>query len=259
MNPVLQSCQLVLRLVCDLIAGVRLLGCTDGRSQASDFVHTKAATQRLKVALRLVEAYLRRVLLVMALALEPTLIDTPQKLARSKDGPSDGPSDGPNNGPSDASSACTFAGQLERKSRATGAPFQVFVNVPALPEEILAKLRQGDFGAPVAPQERAPLDPIFIGRFKTRLDTLAKIAADPLPHARRLAFYLARTRPGPMLEPDRHLRVSSSLGPLRKLWRTETSATFDAMGMQIRPKSRARPPPLPPHRRHPPPYLAVGG
>ena len=247
MNPVLQSCQLVLRLVCDLIAGVRLLGCTNGRSQASDFVTTKAATQSLKAALRLVEAYLRRVLLVMALDLEPTLVDTPQTFPRSNDGPNDSPS------------ACTPAGQLERKSRATGAPFQVFVKVSDLPEDVLTKMRQGDFNAQIAPENRKPSDPIFIGQFKSRLDNLAKIAADPLPHARRLAFYLARTRPGPMFEPDRHLRVSSSLGPLRKLWRTETSAIFDAMGMQIRTKSRARPPPLPPHRRRPPPYLDAGG
>ena len=68
MHPVLQSCHLLLRIVCGFIAGVRYSGC--GNSQASDFVASKAAAQRLVAGLRLAEAYLRRVLLIMALELE---------------------------------------------------------------------------------------------------------------------------------------------------------------------------------------------
>ena len=218
MHPVLQSCHLLLRLVRDLITGVRYSGY--GSSQASDFVATKAAAQRLVAGLRLAEAYLRRVLLVMALELEPTLVDAPQPLGRPR--------------------TCA----TQPKAVAACSLFRIFQNVRAIPDGVLTKMRQGDFSATQAPQDHAQPKPVFIGRLQARFDNLAKIAGDPLPRARRLAFHLARKRPGPMFEPDRHVRPSNSLGRLRRLWNTETSATFEAMGMDIRTKSRARPPPL---------------
>ena len=222
MDPVLQSCQFIIRIVRDLIAGVRYSGLTNGGSQASGFVTTRAAAQRLVAGLRLAEAYLRRVLLVMALELEPSLVDTPQPQARPRNS------------------------TTKPKAVVACAAFKVFVKVPALPEDILTKLRQGDFSRTQPSEDHAQPKPIYIGRLQARLDNLAKIASDPLSRARRLAFHLARVRHGPMFEPDRHVRPSNSLGRLRRLWNTETSATFDAIGMDIRTKSRARPPPLPP-------------
>ena len=234
MDPVLQSCQFIIRIVRDLIAGVRYSGLTGG-SQASSFVASKAAAQRLVAGLRLAEAYLRRVLLIMALELEPTLVDVPQPLGRPRN--------------------CV----TKPKAVATRAVFKVFQNVCAIPDGVLTKMRQGDFSGTLALHDHAQPKPVFIGRLQARLDNLAKISGDPLPRARRLAFHLARKRPGPMFEPDRHVRPSNSLGRLRRLWNTETSATFDAMGMDIRTKSRARPPPLPPRRRYGPSILVLGG
>ena len=240
MHPVLQSCHLLLRLVCGFIAGVRYSGFTGG-SQGSGFVATKAAAQRLVAGLRLAEAYLRRVLLIMALELEPTLVDVPQPLGRPRN-------------------SATKTKVVEAR-----AVFKVFQNVRAIPEGVLTKMRQGDFSGTQALHDHAQPKPVFIGRLQARLDNLAKIAGDPVSRARRLAFHFASKRPGPMFEPDRHVRPSNSLGRLRRLWNTETSATFDAMGMDIRTKSRARPPPLtrppplPPRRSYGPSNLVLGG
>ena len=125
MHPVLQSCHLLLRLVCGFIAGVRHSGC--GSAQASDFVATRAAAQRLVAGLRLAEAYLRRVLLIMALELEPTLVDVPQPLGRPR--------------------TCA----TQPKAVAACAAFKVFQNVRAIPDGILTKMRQGDFSGIHAP------------------------------------------------------------------------------------------------------------
>jgi hypothetical protein len=73
MNPVLESSQFVLRLVRDFIACVHYAACGAGSLQASGFAPSRAAAQRLVAGLRLAEAFLRRVLILMALELEPTL------------------------------------------------------------------------------------------------------------------------------------------------------------------------------------------
>lgn len=235
MHPVLQSCHLLLRIVRDLIAGVAHFGYgamgANEDAQVSDFVATKAAAQRLAAGLRLAEAYLRRVVLVMALELEPTLIDPPQ-------------------------------GDLSRRRRdrplkivVRCVAFTMFNKQSALPDAILNKMRENDAGK----QGVTQIQPICIGPLKARLNNLAKIAADPLPRARRLAFHLARKRPGPMFASGGHIRPSGSLGRLRKLWNTQTSAAFEAMAMNIQTKSRARPPPLPLRHRYGPSILVLGG
>jgi hypothetical protein len=236
MHPVLQSCQLLIRLVAELIAGVIYLGCGYGRVWEADSVVTRAAARRLAAGLRLAQAYLRRVLVVMALELEPTLIDP---LYRE-----------PCRRPERA-----FA----RKAKMRRAVFVVFQNNAPFPGALLAKMVQNHQGGHSVDAANKQVMPICIRSLKARLACLAKIAGDPLPRARRLAFYLARKKPGPLFAPAGPDRPPQSLGKLRKLWNTATSATFDAMAMDIHIKSRARPPPMQPRHRHGPSILVMGG
>ena len=228
MNPVLQSSQFVLRLVRDFIAFMHYAACGAGSLQASGFAPSRAAAQRLVAGLRLAEAFLRRVLILMALELEPTLVDVPQKLARPRD-------------------ARPVDRAKKPKAKAEFPSFKIFQKMPAIPEAVMTKMRDGEFRRVNTSDDHR--QPVYIGRLTARLDNIAAIAADPLARAMRLAFHMARHRHGPMFEPDRHVGPSSSLGRVRKLWNTEIPSSFDAIGEQIRTKSRARPPPLSPRSR----------
>ena len=234
MHPVLQSCQIILEIVRTLIAGVAYFGCGGSGAVESDFVATRAAAGRLGAGLRLAEAYLRRVLLVMALEMEATLVDGPKPPLRRPR-------------------------ETVRKPVRRAYVFQIFPKVPAMPEAVLFSMRNADVGKPTHKAVRGQSKPVFIGALKARLHTLSQIAADPVPRARRLAYHLARNKHGPFFAPDRHIHTTGRLGRLRHLWGTEASATFDAMAYDIETKSRIRPPPLPPRRRYGPSILVLGG
>jgi hypothetical protein len=75
MHPVLSSCRVFLNVLRDLIAGVRA-----GIGVERPEVASKAVAARVAAGLRLVEAYLRRVLIVMALEIEPSLVDAPKPM-----------------------------------------------------------------------------------------------------------------------------------------------------------------------------------
>jgi hypothetical protein len=232
MPPVLQSCLWLIEIARTLIAGVRYFDF----SHTADYVPTKACAQRIKAGLKLAEAYLRRVLILMALALEPTLVDVPQK-------------------------------NLERRRREKprrivvrqSAPFIIFPPVPPLPDKVLDHLRDLDQQARFVETYPGQKGPIYIGTLKARLEQLAKIATDPTKRANRLAMYIARKKHGPFFAPDRHVRPSNQLGRLRKLWDTKTSASFDAMAYNIITQSKERPPPLAPRQKYGPSILRVGG
>ena len=254
MHPVLQSCLFLLEIVRSLIAGVRYDGFEDSGAEVSNSVPNRAAAQRLVAGLRLVEAYLRRVLIIMALGLEATLVDTPQvnlHLRRRE--------------------------KLAKPKPVVARPssFIVFPKMPPLPDSVAWKLQSATMyqwtghmtahmtgyttGHIMKRATRGPAKPVFVGMLKARLDHLAKIAQDPLPRAMRLAYYIARHKHGAMFAPDRHWRPSNALGRLRRLWTTQTSATFDAMAHDIQTRSRARPPPLSPRKKYGPSIARVGG
>jgi hypothetical protein len=87
-----------------------------------------------------------------------------------------------------------------------------------------------------------------------RLEQLAAIAADPVKRAKRLAYHLARNRPGPISGLDARLKPP---GWLRPYWGAEASITYSALAFQIHTHSMARPPPLPKRRVYGPSVTVI--
>lgn len=207
MDPILVSCRLFLDGLRQLIDAVRG---RDGLWPQCPAFAPKAVALRLGAGVRLVEAYLRRVLLLLALEMEPGLRDVARPMARPHGRP----------GPVRLQAFTV----LDRGSI-------------AFPDEGVSRVLR------TAARQTSSPHPVALGRLYRRLDQLAAIAADPLGRARRLAFHLARSRPGPILAPDPALRPG-----LR--WGTQTATTFNLMSHAIVTASRARPPPLAPRRTH---------
>ncbi len=173
---------------------------------------SRAAAARLRAGIRAVEAYLRRLLVLMALELERTLAPDPRPRAR-------------------------YAA-IGRRARRRGLRLNVFAGELALPDfsGILpaARLQAGRGGL-------LPAGPLV-----ERLEGLKALLDAPERRARRLAFHLARRRPGPVLAPGLgRAGVPARLG-------TEVSATYAAFAVDIARASQARPPPLDPAPRPPP-------
>ena len=180
---------------------------------------TKVVAARIRSGVRALEAFLRRVLILMALEMEADLVAKPQveNLKRPKAG----------------------------KFRVSKPQFRPFPDLgPPFSHELYHRLEQLPAPRRLAHGAHLPPVQIPIRRWLMRLDHLHAIATDPLKRARRLAFSLARGRPGPMLPPEERPRIMARRG-------LELHATFDAMGVQIINKSHKRPPPLPPRRRWP--------
>jgi hypothetical protein len=94
--------------------------------------------------------------------------------------------------------------------------------------------------------------PVYVDMAKlyAQLNFLTGIAANPHAEAKRLAFHLARTRQGIIMAPEGPDRIAGR-------WGTEVNAHFYAMAGSIMTKSRNRPPPLPPPRTHWPTITAL--
>jgi hypothetical protein len=185
---------------------------------------SQAMAKRLATGLRHVEAYLRRVLLVMALELEPTLVDVPRPLGRPKGS--------------------------KAKAKAKACPhFCILPKTPPLSYALMQAFEQKKEGL-VSQGIRDP-QPVAMARLYERLDHLAIIIVDPLKRAQRLAFYLARKKPGPFFAPNLMLRTPG-------VWGTEARATFDVLAHDIITRSKKRPPPLQPPRRCPPSVTCFG-
>jgi hypothetical protein len=183
-----------------------------------------AMAKRLATGLRHVEAYLRRVLLIMALELEPTLVDVQRPLRRTP--------------------ACKI------KGKAKAAPhFCILPKAPALPYALMQAFEQRKNNH-VNQGGRDP-QPVAMARLYERLNHLSIIIGDPLKRAQRLAFYLARKKPGPFFAPNSMLRPPG-------VWGTEARASFDALAYDIITRSKNRPPPLPPPRRLGPSVTSFG-
>ena len=86
-----------------------------------------------------------------------------------------------------------------------------------------------------------PAGPVPARGLLQRLSALKAILDNPEPRARRLAWSLARNRPGILLA------AQGRAVPAR--WGTEPSALYTAMGFAISQTSRAPPPPLGPRPR----------
>jgi hypothetical protein len=196
----------------------------------------KAVAARLRIGVRAVEAFLRRLLILMALEMEPDLVFVlkPENMARKKDGP--------------------------KKLRAKKPYFRVYT-MPDKPyyfdfearfPKALEFYQPYDARATDADTHAAVREPVKVDitNWLARLDQLQDIALNPVAKARRLARSLAKTRPGILRGPPQHHRVMRRQG-------TEAEAIYDAMAFQIMTKSRSRPPPLPPPRRGPKPSVTL--
>jgi len=185
----------------------------------------KAVAARLRKGVRALEAFLRRILILIALELEPDLVARIQteNLARAKG----------------------------RKVRARKAFLRIFPT-PGGAQTFDFKQRVGAPRTSELPPHAAALPPVTvpIGRWLRQLDYLQTIIKDPVGKAKRLAFSLARRHHGLLMAPDQHRRVMRGCG-------TEPNSIFDTMAFQILQKSRSRPPPLPPPRRWPKPMITL--
>jgi hypothetical protein len=183
----------------------------------------KAVAARLGSGLILLRAFLRRLIILIALDLEWSLVD--------KRGPMKRP-----HGRKATSSAGFSLGGLDTQNAS-----------PWLNSD----------GPAFKPREKTvPGSPTHIDMTKlyAHFDYLAGIAADPLAKAKRLAFHLARAYPynqyGIIIAPQGPKRIAGR-------WGTRVSASYDAMAASILTKSRTRPPPLPPPRTHWPTITAL--
>ena len=170
---------------------------------------TRAAKARLSSGIRVLEAFVRRLLLTIALLIEPDL-------------------------PNDT------------------RPRFKYSRAPSVRKPRLSNFRMTLYQRPLTDSfPRKPWDkpylepgtPVPVRRLLARLAHLSDLLKDPTKPARRLAFHLARKRPGVIFAPR---------GDVPRSYGTEISATHDALGERIRALSRARPPPLGPPPRAPP-------
>ncbi len=170
---------------------------------------SKAASARVRAGIRILESWLRRLLILMALALEPGLRPRPGEHVLTRD-------------------------WREKLSKTTKrSHFQIFRDAP-----------EADFAAlddPWRARAERPPGPVPAKWLLQRLSALKALLDNPEPRARRLAWSLARHRPGVLLAPQ------GRAVPAR--WGTEPSALYSAMGFAISETSRARPPPLGPRPR----------
>ena len=168
---------------------------------------TKAVAKRLRQGLAVLEAYLHRLVMLLALTIEPSLVHVEHELKRPRE-------------------KDRLANRLRPRS------VRLFAPQADWPEDgVERSVRRR-----VIVRGDVPLAPLH-----ARLQALEKVMANPMARARRMAWQLARTRPGILLAPTSRTGVPNR-------WGTEPSALYDAMAADIPRLSRDRPPPLPPRR-----------
>jgi hypothetical protein len=176
----------------------------------------QAVAARLRSGMIVLRAFLRRLIILIALELEWGLVDTRGAMKR------------PHGRKSKSSAGFSIAGLDTQGAspwlNAVGPQFKTVVKSDG----------SRGYNTPVN---------IDMSKLYAQLDYLAGLAANPLAKAKRLAFHLARTYQGIILAPQGPKRIAGR-------WGTQVSASYDAIAGSIIMKSRNRPPPLPPPRTH---------
>jgi hypothetical protein len=178
---------------------------------------SKAVAARLASGLIVLRAYLRRLIILIALELEWSLVD--------KRGPMKRPH--------------------KRKSTSSAG-----FNLGGLEAPIASPWLNGGPQFKARPKSVATPLPVNMANLYAKLDYLLKLAANPLAKAKRMAFHLARTYEGIIIAPKGPKRIAG-------IWGTQVRAFYDAIAMAIMTQSRSRPPPLPPPRTHWPMITAL--
>jgi hypothetical protein len=177
-------------------------------------VACKAVAMRLASGLVVLRAFLRRLVILIALELEWGLVDKRGEMKR------------PHMRKAKSRAVLSLGGLEANKANPWldgGGP------------QFKARVKTGNIG---------PVE-VNMANLYTKLDFLAAIAANPLAKAKRLAFYLARRYPydpnGIIIAPEGPKRIAGR-------WGTQVRASYDAIAGSIMIQSRNRPPPLPPPR-----------
>jgi hypothetical protein len=207
MNP-LESLSLFIDTAQSLVAKVNT---RDNLHLRPDWAR-KAVAERLAGGLRLLRAFLRRLIILMALELEWTLVDKRGEMKRPHG---------------------------RKKATPSSAGFSIRGLDPPKPSPWLNACGP-KFKPVVRTGYAGPVD-IDMTHLYAQLDFLSGVAANPMAKAKRLAFHLARTYPYMIIPPDGPKRIAGR-------WGTEVSACYDVMHFNIMTQSRNRPPPLPPPR-----------
>ncbi|MEM1391236.1 MAG: hypothetical protein AAGG45_09165 [Pseudomonadota bacterium] len=183
---------------------------------------SKAAARRVRQGIKAIEAYLRRVLLLLALQIEPELAGANRARAIY--------------GRKGSRKSAQRPVLSLRACQNRGIDFAL--------SHRLERLRADRGGINSFSPTQMAARP-----YLERMAALRALMNDPYKRARRLAWTLARRRPGFLLAPGRADAVRNRYG-------TEFSALYTAMAAGILTRSRARPPPLGPMPR-PPPRIRV--
>ena len=171
----------------------------------------KAVAERLAGGLRLLRAFLRRLIILMAVELEWTLVD--------KRGPMKRPHG--------------------RKPKPLSAAFSIRGLDPPKPSPWLNS--DGPKFKPIVRTGRGVPADVDMSHLYAQLSFLARVAANPMAKAQRLAFHLARSYEGPIIAPQGPKRIPGR-------WGTQVSVCYDGMYDSIINQTKNRPPPLPPPR-----------
>lgn len=172
---------------------------------------SRAALSRLRTGLRALEAYLKRVILLLALKLEPELTpNTSIHVKHHKPRPH-----------------TTRVGRLAILSQGRDWPGTKILQSPMYK---------------IAPRGA----PVLAAPYLDRLTHIKKLIEAPEKRARRLAYYLARRRPGWLLPPGpSRFRFPARFG-------TEISALYTGMAQAIYTACKIRPSSIGPKPRAPP-------
>jgi hypothetical protein len=176
----------------------------------------QAVAARLKSGMIVLRAFLRRLIILIALEMEWSLVDKR------------GPMKRPHGRKSKLSAGYSLQGLDTHK-------VSPWLNAVGPQFKAVFKAENRNY---------VPVE-INMAKLYAQLNYLAGLAADPVAKAKRLAFHLARS-----YDYDKEGIIMAPAGPKRIAgrWGTEVSASYDAIADAIMTKSRNRPPPLPPPR-----------
>ena len=166
----------------------------------------KSVAARLVSGLRVLRAFLRRLIILIALDMEWGLVDTRGAMKR----------------PHGRKSASSSRPSLKGLDAAKVSPW--------------LKSDGPQFNTLQDKQAHNTPVQIDMAKLYAQLDFLAGIAANPIAKAKRLAFHLARKHQGIIMAPEGPTRIAGR-------WGTQVRASFDAMAASIITQSRNRPPP----------------